>query len=203
MKCLTVPDWEQAIGGDDRSYLSFWVPFDTVNGDRWDDGAFPLHDFLLVCCKRLRATHGYAGFASRIASRILPLGALRMDLAHGNDGLEIDNPVTVSLTDLEGWKGIKGVNWYTVLGNHYIEKLGGKAAIRGPFSTDMPASFRFYYFEGGLAIRAGDAPDSVEARKVRHRCTSRSTAWCGRFEPLRSAHSAWGRTLVSCASTND
>ncbi len=30
----------------------------------------------------------------------------------------------------EGWKSIKGVNWYTILGGHYIEKLGGKAAIR-------------------------------------------------------------------------
>lgn len=154
IECITRPNWEQALGRD-GAYLTCWVPHDTVQDGRWDDGASPLHDFLLACCNRLKATHGYAGFALALPHEYYRWEPYELDLAQQYYGLEIDNPVHV-IPMTQGWKGIKGVNWYTVLGNHYIEKLGGKAAIRARL-TD--ASFRFYDFEGGLAIRAGDAPE--------------------------------------------
>jgi hypothetical protein len=155
IECLTVPDWQQTMG-DDGSYLSFWVACDAAQKGQWDSGKFALHDFLLKCCNRLNATHGYAGLALALPHEFARWEPYELKLAQQYYGLEIDDPVSTGLMT-EGWKGIKGVNWYTVLGGHYVEKLGGNQAIRSHL-TD-PA-FRFYDFAGGgLVIRAGDGPE--------------------------------------------
>ncbi len=40
------------------------MPCHMVQDRRWNEGTFAsLHDLLLACCDRLKATHGYAGFA--------------------------------------------------------------------------------------------------------------------------------------------
>jgi hypothetical protein len=163
IKCLTVPDWEQAIGRD-GSYLSFWIAPDSVLAGRWDGGEFPVHDFVLSCCNRLNASHGYAGFALALPSLLDESSRwepYELELAQQFYGLEIDQPIATALMT-EGWKGIKGVNWYTILGGHYVNELGGGSAIKS-LLTD-PA-FRFYDFSGGgLVIRAGGEPEMAPVK---------------------------------------
>jgi hypothetical protein len=155
IKCLTSPDWEHNIGRD-TSYLSFWVACDAFQNGQWDGGAFPLHDFLLTCCNRLNATQGYAGFALALPHEYARWEPYELELAQRYYGLEIDNPIDI-LGMIQNWRGIKSVNWYTVLGGHYVEKLGGERAIR---SNLTDSSFRFYELSGGgLVIRAGDGPE--------------------------------------------
>lgn len=155
IECLTRPDWEQAIGRD-SSYFTFWVACDAVQKGRWDGGAFPMHDFLLACCNRLNATQGYAGFALALPHEYARWEPYELELAQRYYGLEIDNPINV-IGMIQNWRGVKAVNWYTVLGGHYVQKLGGNRAIR---SLLADSAFRFYDFAGGgLMIRAGDGPE--------------------------------------------
>lgn len=155
IKCLTVPDWEQEIGRD-GAYLSFFVPYYMVQDQLWDAGKFPLHDFMVACCNRLKATHGYAGFALALPHEYYRWEPYELELAKQYYGLEIDNPVNVGLMT-DGWKGIKGVNWYTVIGRHYVDQLGGEASIRGRLADPL---FRLYEIaDGGLIIRAGEKPE--------------------------------------------
>ncbi|MBC8642546.1 DUF3396 domain-containing protein [Caballeronia sp. EK] len=155
IKCLTRPDWEQSIGRD-SSYLSFWVACDAVQNGQWDGGSFPLHDFVLACCNRLNATQGYAGFALALPHEYARWEPYELELAQKYYGIEIDNPIN-TIGMIQNWRGIKAINWYTVLGGHYVHKLGGIRTIRSQLAD--PA-FRFYEFaEGGLVIRAGDGPE--------------------------------------------
>ncbi|WP_373864490.1 type VI immunity family protein [Paraburkholderia unamae] len=128
----------------------------------WDQGTFPIHDFVLACCNRLNATHGYAGFSLALPDEFARWQPYELELAERYFGLEIDVPVFVALMT-EGWKGIKGVNWYTVLGSRYTEELGGAQSIHSQL-TD-PA-FRIYHLNsGGVVIRAGDGPQMAPVAK--------------------------------------
>jgi len=109
IKCMTATDWEQAIDHD-ASYLSFWIPHDMVQNDKWDNGKFPLDDFLVLCCNRLNAVHGYAGFAIALPHESHSWEPYWVELAEQYYCLEIDNPI-ITMLMTEGWKGIKGVNW--------------------------------------------------------------------------------------------
>ncbi|WP_322102347.1 type VI immunity family protein [Paraburkholderia sp. J41] len=161
IKCLTAPDWEQAIGRD-ISYLSFWVAPDCVQKGAWDAGAFPMHDFLISCCNKLNATHGYAGFALALPHEYARWEPYELELAERYYGLQIDKPISVILMT-NGWEGITGVNWYTVLGEHYTRQLGGPESIRTAL-TDP--EFRFYHLDsGGLVIRSGCEPEMAPVEK--------------------------------------
>jgi hypothetical protein len=116
--------------------------------------SFTLPEYLLGVCKRVRPLSGYAGIGV-----IEPLDGYVQDefqpivreFAERFPGLEIENRVghTIHLRT-----GIKGVNWLTVLGDRWVESLGGLKQI----SAQLDDSFGFYPYEGGVIIQAGSKP---------------------------------------------
>ncbi|ALE57949.1 hypothetical protein AC233_26050 [Burkholderia sp. HB1] len=154
IQCLTSAKWEQAVG-QDTSYISFWVPYDAAHKGSWDGGSFPLHDFLLSCCNRLNVTQGYAGLAIALPHEYARWESYELELAQNYYGVEIDNPINV-LGMIENWQGVKGANWYTILGKHYANKLGGGKAIRSKLPD--PAFHAYDTSGGGVLIRAGKEP---------------------------------------------
>ncbi len=109
-----------------------------------------VHDW----CKRLSPYHGYGGLG---LIRSVYTGAARRaepllyPLIKRFPGLEIDMPHFHSSDCVEG---IKGINWLTILSDTFLQKLGGKAALRAQLDDD----FIFYDYPGGVMIQAGPFP---------------------------------------------
>ena len=109
-----------------------------------------VHDW----CKRLSPYHGYGGLG---LIRSVYTGAARRaeplvyPLISRFPGLEIDMPHSHSLYCVEG---IKGINWLTMLSDTFLQKLGGKAALRAQLDDE----FIFYDYPGGVMIQAGPFP---------------------------------------------
>lgn len=66
------------------------------------------------------------------------------------------------MTMIDEWRGIRDVNWYTILGEPSLKKLGGHVAMRKSL-TD--SAFQFYDFGAGVAIRAGAEPRMAPVAK--------------------------------------
>lgn len=150
--CLTIPRFQDAQGYN--SYLNFTVPCDSYQNGNWNGGSFPVHDFLVNCCKRLKAAQGYAGFSLALPHEYPRWEPYELKEAQKYYGLEIDKPTNTVLM-IDEWRGIKDVNWYTILGQPYVEKLGGIGAIKAKLSA---SEFGLYDYGSGVAIRAGGEP---------------------------------------------
>ncbi|WP_341865960.1 type VI immunity family protein [Paraburkholderia eburnea] len=157
--CLTLPSFQDAQGYN--SFFKFHVPCDIFQHGHWDTGAFPIHDFLINCCRRLKAAQGYAGFSLALPHEFFRWEPYELKLAESYFGLEIDKPAN-TMTMIDEWRGIKDVNWYTILGEPYVKQLGGNAAIRKNLSD---STLPIYDFGAGLAIRAGNEPEMAPVAK--------------------------------------
>jgi hypothetical protein len=110
---------------------------------------------LVVCwCNRLKAFHGYAGFA--IMRSVDYAYAEKAEpylhpMVKRFPGMEIDMPSShlQYCTD-----GIKGINWLTILSNIFLERLGGKINLKAKLGDEFP----FYDYKGGTVIQAGPYP---------------------------------------------
>ena len=114
-------------------------------------------------CERLTPYHGYAGLGL-MQSLDEPQPRYYEDvvyrIAQHFPGLEIDYPPYHSNELLEG---IKGVNWLTILGGHFVEKLGGAGALRARLNAK---EFGMYPFAGGgVLIQAGERPELGDTEK--------------------------------------
>ena len=131
-------------------YLSAMLPLAFVAEQR--PGFF--QRLLQGWCERVVPLHGYAGLAlvrSIDNARARRAEPLLYPLIRRFPGLEVDMPVehTLHLQD-----GIKGVNWLTVLSNTFLERLGGREALRACLEDAFP----FLEYTGGAIIQAGPHP---------------------------------------------
>ncbi|KVN85725.1 type VI immunity family protein [Burkholderia ubonensis] len=160
------------------SYLKFNVPMDLVTTD---DGIAQYEGFLRYVCNKLVVRGGYGGLAPILPYSYHRYMPQEWALAERFSGLEIDSTAHLQARDYspisyEGeskeemtafypglhpgakvgrWGFIKGVNWYTILGELFIERLGGEAAIRE--KLDRP-DIHIERANACLMIRAGDFP---------------------------------------------
>ncbi|QTB47801.1 type VI immunity family protein [Burkholderia pseudomallei] len=160
------------------SYLKFNVPMDLVTTD---DGIAQYEAFLRYVCNKLVVRGGYGGFAPILSYSYHRYMPQEWTLAERFSGLEIDSTAHFQARDYdissyEGesteamtafypdlhpgakvarWGFIKGVNWFTILGELFIERLGGEAAIRE--KLDRP-DIHIERANACLMIRAGDFP---------------------------------------------
>ena len=160
------------------SYLKFNVPMDLVTTD---EGVAQYQEFLSYVCNKLVVRGGYGGLAPVLAFNYHRYMAQEWALAERFSGLEIDSTAHLQSRDygtssydgestedmtahydylhpgskIHRWGFIKGVNWYTVLGELFIERLGGEAAIRE--KLDRP-DIHIERANACLMIRAGDFP---------------------------------------------
>lgn len=160
------------------SYLKFNVPMDLVTTD---DGIAQYEAFLRYVCNKLVVRGGYGGLAPILPYSYHRYMPQEWALAERFSGLEIDSTahfqaMEYDISSYEGesteamtafypdlhpgakvarWGYIKGVNWFTILGELFIERLGGEAVIRE--QLDRP-DIHIERANACLMIRAGDFP---------------------------------------------
>jgi hypothetical protein len=127
-------------------------------------------EFVQSFAKRLRPLSGYAGIGVQEAlcldSRDPYLVTVR-EIAERFPGLEIESPHMDANHISEG---IKGVNWLTVLGDHWVQMIGGLDYLRIRLGDD----FKLTPYDGGVMIQAGPRPqigDVTTNRWPRHYVT--------------------------------
>jgi hypothetical protein len=115
-------------------------------------GTFP--DYVVKLCRKIRPLSGYAGLGvlespeGYTQDKFQPIVR---EIAERFPGLEIEAPVEHTL-NLR--KGIKGVNWLTILSDRWIKEMDGLDSLR----ARLGESFGFYPYEGGVVIQAGPKP---------------------------------------------
>ncbi|WP_186236761.1 type VI immunity family protein [Burkholderia gladioli] len=160
------------------SHLKFNVPMDLITTDA---GLSKYEEFLHLVCNKLVVRGGYGGLAPILPFSYHRYMPQEWALAERFSGLEIDSTAHLQKRDYdpvsyEGdsteamtafypdlhpgakvarWGFIKGVNWYTILGELFIDRLGGEDAIRE--KLDRP-DIHIERANACLMIRAGDFP---------------------------------------------
>ena len=133
-----------------RGYIQFYLPL------TWfvehTESTFP--DLVQSFANRIHPLSGYAGigvlesmdFDARQAS-----GDTVRKIAERFPGLEIEDCIGHAIY---AGKGIKGVNWLTLLGDRWVQEIGGLDYLRIRLGDD----FKLTPYNGGLVIQAGPKP---------------------------------------------
>ncbi len=144
---------------NDRSVIKLTFPLSLL---KQPEGKERYQAWLMWLCDTFSVENGYAGL-----SFILPYERERMfpyeyRLAQRFPGVMVD-----SLGTLEGGEaveGLKGPCWYTILGNLWLEKLGGaeKLALRLKNTPEI----ELLPYNGGLILKAGELPPALGEAKT-------------------------------------
>ncbi|RKT99266.1 hypothetical protein C7H84_32630 [Burkholderia sp. Nafp2/4-1b] len=160
------------------SYLKFNVPMDLVTTI---DGLAQYEGYLRYVCEKLTVRAGYGGLAPVLPYSYHRYMPQEWALAERFSGLEIDStahlqtreydPVSYEGESTEAmtalypdlhpgakvarWGFIKSVNWYTILGELFVERLGGEAELRR--QLERP-DIRIERINASVLIRAGEFP---------------------------------------------
>lgn len=149
---LSVMSVAQGQADTDHSCLKMVLPWSFLVQD---EGAKQYEAWIRYLCAQVRAEHGYGGLACILPGECRHYLPLEYQLAQQYIGLMVDaGPHIESLRLLHR---IKGVAWYTVLGNPFVKRLGGNDLLRGTLSRH--SNIVFHAYDGGLIIRAGALPD--------------------------------------------
>ncbi len=146
-------------GDKQQSYIKLILPWTWLTEP---DGVERYRLWLTYLCNQVGAEHGYGGL-----SCILPYDfdsdmPIEYQLAQQYIGLEVDTMAYSYRREL--LDNIKGVNWFTVLGERYVERLGGEEAIRHVLAASGDA-IALTRYERGLIIQAGDYPELGEVEE--------------------------------------
>lgn len=109
--------------------------------------------FAVDACEHFPFQSGHAGFALEITpyhQAQCDRAAWRLSMQH--PGLDISNSVTDSVALQR--EGIKGVNWLTMLGSEFADRLGRAEGLR----QQLPDSVGVLPVTGGVILRAGPSP---------------------------------------------
>ena len=160
------------------SYLKFSVPMELVTRQ---EGIEQYESFLRYVCEQLDVRGGYGGLSAVTAHNYHNWQAQEWAIAERFSGIEIDccahlgmdeyDPLsyegesTEEMTALYHhlqpgakvfrWGFIKSVNWYTLLGDLFVERLGGDAALRKALERDDIGVERINHC---VLVRAGPFP---------------------------------------------
>jgi hypothetical protein len=142
--------WEEERHGW-LSYISAGLPLTYL-----EDRRHELLELLRSWSERLSPVSGYGGLGilespdHELAQKYHQYVFM---LARRFPGLELDRP---SYHRMSLAAGIKGVNWLTVLGERWLEKLGGLGSLERHLESD---AFTLLEFSGGVVIQAGGEPE--------------------------------------------
>ncbi len=158
---FTAPDYSILIMGKpifhndtDRSVIKICLPLSYIHNKT---GLNAYQQWLMWLCNTFNVEVGYAGL-----SFILPYSRESMfpyeySLAKRFSGTMVD-----SIGTLEGTGaviGLKGPCWYTVIGNHWIEKLGGREAITQKLKHTPEITTLSY--NSGIILKTGELPPAM------------------------------------------
>ncbi len=133
-----------------RGFFQFYLPLTWFT----EHPESTFSDLVLSFANRLHPLSGYAGigvlesidFDARQES-----GETVRKIAERFPGLEIEHCIGHTIY---AEKGIKGVNWLTLLGDRWVQEIGGLDYLRIRLGED----FKLTPYEGGLMIQAGPKP---------------------------------------------
>jgi hypothetical protein len=164
--------------GGSLSFLKFNVPMDQIIDD---EGLIQLEDFFRFVCERLPVRGGYGALSSILPYSFHRFMPQEFALAKRFSGLEIDSyafsesqeyavrsyegessekclafyPYLKPGAKVKDYGFIKSVNWYTLLGDVFVDRLGGEAAVLSALDREDIAIERVGQC---LLIRAGEFP---------------------------------------------
>ncbi len=166
--------------GTDRemSYLKFWMPMDFVS---MPEGVKQYEAFLRFVCEKLPVCGGYGGLSPILPYDFHSYLSQEWAMAQRFRGLEIDSYAftqgdayqtmsyeensegrdTAIYDDLRpgakvrSYGFIKGVNWYTLIGDLFVDRLGGEEKVRAELARP---DINIERIGKCLLIRAGDFP---------------------------------------------
>jgi hypothetical protein len=111
-------------------------------------------EMVLQWCQRLKPLHGYAGIYIALSAEqgtAIRNEPIVYPLVKRFPGIEFDAP---TITSQHFKKGIKGVNWLTVLSDKFVAELGGIETLKDGLGDACP----LYTYPGGAVIQAGPYP---------------------------------------------
>ena len=148
----------QDYGKNELSYFRATLPMTFF---ATHEGSFS--NLVLEFCRIIRPDQGYGGLGilespyPRIRAKHEPIV---FEIAKRFPGLEVDYPTSHAIW-LRQEDGIKGGNWLTILGDSWIEKLGGINELRSKLTGDFIIS----EYPGGVLIQAGSRPQMGDLEK--------------------------------------
>ena len=116
-------------------------------------------ELVLSFAKQLRPLNGYAGIGVLETLDVYAREAYQSTVRQISErfpGLEVEN---FAISSIHTDKGIKGINWLTLLGDPWVQKIGGLDYLRIRLGDD----FKITPYEGGLMIQAGPKPQIGDA----------------------------------------
>ncbi len=151
MECLTRRALHEEWGH--KSYLKFSLPAEIL---MTEGGGEQYQRLVAFIADKLSPTHGYGGFSPTLPADFHQYLPNEYELAQRFIGLDVDS-MSFSAGSQELQNHIKGANWLTILGDHFVQQLGGDVAIRAQLTAWSDITFSRY--AGGLIIQAGEYPD--------------------------------------------
>lgn len=145
---LSIADWFEEVHKD-MSYVRYHLPIEVLKGD----GREQFEALLKTACELLQPLHGQAGLAVQQCYEQEEYQHIEYEIAQQFQGLDVGHPVIGSS---EVRTGFKTVNWYTLLSDELLDKLGGQDSLCRQFDDERIAVLPY---AGGAMIRAGDWPE--------------------------------------------
>jgi len=157
VEALGLAEWKDRI--DKLSYLTALFPIDFF-ADKHEES------FVATVARwagEVKPVHGYGGLG--IIESLATTTRERHEqtvfsIAQHFPGLEVDYPTVHSLNCA---KGIKGVNWLTVLSEPFAAQLGGVSSLQ----TRLGEQFTSHSYPGGVVIQAGPRPQMGDRNRNR------------------------------------
>lgn len=149
---LSMVNTYEIHGDKERSLLKLTLPWSILKNS---DGQESYNNWLIYLCNQVKADHGLGGLSSILPYDYHSYMPTEYGLAQKFSGLEVSSTAHISTLELIDY--IKGVNWYTILGNTFVERLGGESALRHALSGRSDIEILTY--NNGLIIRAGEYPE--------------------------------------------
>lgn len=139
---------------NDRSVIKLAFPLSLLNSP---EGIGKYLNWIQWLCNEFTVESGYGGLSFILPEEFHRMFPYEYALAQRFPGVIVD-----SLGTLEGHnatEGIKSACWYTILGNHWIDKIGGETALKCLIS-DTPEITRLPY-DNGVILKAGEKPPAL------------------------------------------
>ena len=139
---------------NDRSVIKLTFPFSLL---KEPDGKNHYQAWLMWLCESFAVESGYAGLSFVLPYEFHRMFPYEYKLAQRFPGVMVD-----SIGTLEGSGAaisLKGACWYTILGNPWLEKLGGEEKLAHRLKNTPEIELLPY--DGGLILKAGALPPGL------------------------------------------
>lgn len=127
--------------------LRFYLPIDYLKGD----GRVALENFVRETASELKPLNAVVGIGLQQCYEFHRYENLEFELSSEFSGFEFGNTLGGEWAS----EGIKSVNWYTILDNQFVVKLGGRDELAAKLDA---AGLGLIDYDGGVMVKAGDWP---------------------------------------------